>query len=355
LKHFPWRAVATLFAAAIAVPCNAASFTLAVGPSETYQTLGAAARAEVAGNSYTINMDPGTYSDADEFAEFVAPTVLNAVGVTITTTTPPPNLKGVLTTTFPLTVNGLTFIATPDLGPNNLGSGISAADGGNSSAIREQSNTANTLIVNGVTIENFQEGILTGSDSGAVYLDQVTIINSQIINNGNPDPTVFQHGVYIGDAASLTVMNSLFCGQLLGHDLKSRAASSTVVSSTLFVGTNQGAPTGCNIGSASNAINLPNGGAELIDKNKITVGDANQNGNLIDYGGEGYVFAADSLVVTKTKFTNVGSMPATGIFIFPDTVNNIACPVTVSVSSDRFTGNLTPVIPTACSIHGKHH
>lgn len=330
-------------------PASAASVTLAVGPNEAYATLGAAARAEVAGNSYTINMDPGIYGDGDEFAEFVAPTVLNAVGVTITTTSPSPNLKGVLTTTFPLTVNGMTFIAGP-------GSGISTADGGNSSAIREQSNTANTLIVNGVTIENFQEGILTGSDSGQVYLDQVTIINSQFINNGNPDPNAFQHGVYVGDANSLTVTNAMVCGQLIGHDIKSRAAQTTITGSSLFVGTNTGAPAGCSIGSASNAINLPNGGSELIDRNNLVQGDANQNGTLIDYGGEGYVFSSDSLVVTRTKFTNVGTRSAIGMQIFPDTVNNIVCPVVVSISRDTFTNIGTQVEPSSCiASRGKKH
>jgi len=72
---------------------------------------------------------------------------------------PPPNDKGVFTTVNPLTVNGLTFTATPDSGPNSLGSGIGAALGYNSSAIREQANGPNTLTLNGVTISKFQMGV----------------------------------------------------------------------------------------------------------------------------------------------------------------------------------------------------
>jgi hypothetical protein len=125
-----------------------------VGPGGNFTSLAAAAAAEVSTNSYTITIIPGTY--VNDFAVFNAATVLNATGVTIMTNQPPPNEKGVLTTIFPLTVNGLSLIGTPDLGPNSLGSGIPASDGGNSSAIREQANGANTLIVNGALIEGFQ-------------------------------------------------------------------------------------------------------------------------------------------------------------------------------------------------------
>jgi len=42
-----------------------------------------------------------------------------------------------------------------------------------------------------------------------------------------------------------------------------------------------GAPAGCNVGSTSNAIDMPNGGTGNIDMNEIFQGDANQNGSLI--------------------------------------------------------------------------
>jgi hypothetical protein len=119
-------------------PAAAAVITETVGSGGTFTTLAAAAAAEVSTNSYIINIASGTY--VDDFAVLNAAIVLNATGVTIMTDKPPPNEKGVLTTTFPLTVNGLSLIGTPDLGPGNLGSGIPHQDGGNSSAIREQAN-----------------------------------------------------------------------------------------------------------------------------------------------------------------------------------------------------------------------
>ena len=315
-----------------------------VGPTgANFTSLGAAAAAEVSTNSYIINMAPGTYTN--DFAVFNAATTLNATGVIIMTNEPPPNEKGVLTTIFPLTVNGLSLIGTPDTGPNSLGSGIPANQGGNSSAIREQANGANTLTVNNALIQGFQMGILTSSDSGNTHLDQVTISNTQFVNNGGAfdpsSPFTFGHALYVGDAASLTVTGSLFCGQVIGHDIKSRAAQTTVTGSTMFVGTNGGAPAACNVGSASLAIDMPNGGIGLIDMNKIFQGDANQNGSLIRFGEEGLVPTfVNSLSVTNTTFDNLGNGASIGI----DELNNCIAPVS-GVASDTFINVGTPVRP----------
>jgi hypothetical protein len=174
----------------------------------------------------------------------------------------PPNLKAIIWTDSSLTVNGLTF----------QGAAIPSSDGGNGAGIRDQSNDATSLVVENSKFVGNQEGILTGSDSGSTHLDQVTISNTRFINNGNPDPSAFQHALYVGDAASLTVTGSLFCGQIIGHDIKSRAAQTTVTGSTMFVGTNSGAPAACNVGSASLAIDMPNGGQGKIDVDQILPG-----------------------------------------------------------------------------------
>ena len=326
-----------------------------VGPGEKFASLSDAAAMQNPADSYTINMDPGTY--LDEFAVFNAPTVINGVGVTIMTDTAPPNLKGVLTTIFPLTVNGISFIGTPYLSDNSLGSGISLANGANSSAIREQSNGANTLSLNGVTIENFQMGVLTGSDTGSIYQDVVSIINSDFINNGFPtqsaNPGAFGHAIYVGDAASLVVTGTMVCGQQVGHDVKSRAAQTTVTGSTLFVGTNTGAPTGCNPGSTSLAIDMPNAGVGLADTNNIFQGANNQNGSLIRYGEEGVVFTNNSLSVTRTLFDNINAPPTT---IGIDELTNCIAPVS-GISTDTFTNLTLSINPPTCIAkqHGKHH
>jgi hypothetical protein len=39
---------------------------------------------------------------------------------------------------------------------------------------------------------------------------------------------LIQYALYVWNAGSLTVSNSLFCGQLIGHDIKSRAQVTVV-------------------------------------------------------------------------------------------------------------------------------
>jgi len=171
--------------------------------------------------SYTFNLITGTtFTDTQAFAVFAADTTINGNGDTLQASQPPSNEKGVLTTTSPLSVNNLSIIGIPGIGMVGVpgsGSGISAIDGGNSSAIREQANSANTLNLTGVTISGFQMGVLTGSDSGSTFMN----------NGAGFDPSYpfsFGHALYVGDALSLVVSNSVFCGQEIGHDAKSRAA-----------------------------------------------------------------------------------------------------------------------------------
>jgi len=323
---------------ALAGPAHAQMIQLTVGPEGDFATLGAMARAQISGNTYVVTIVPGTY--VDDFAVFQADTVLNGAGVTEIADTQPPNLKGLFTTTFSLTVNDMALIAQP-------GFGIASSLGGNAALIREQSNGATQLNVNDAVIEGGQMGILTGSDSGNTHLDQVTITNTWFVNNGNPDPAAFGHALYVGDAASLTVTGSLFCGQLIGHDVKSRAMVTMVSGSTLFIGTNQGADPACNIGSASLAVDAPNGGQLFVSSSSIFQDDANQNGSLIRFGEEGLVFADNALSVTNTAFTNYGVRPSTAI----DELSSCITPV-IGVGTDTFVNIAVPVMPPNCVAPG---
>ena len=171
-----------------------------------------------------------------------------------------PNMKGIILNTSSLTVNGLTF----------QGAEIAPSDGGNGAGIRDQSTSGTSLIVKNSTFLNNQEGILTG---GSNNQETVQILNSQFINNGNStDPNGQEHALYVGDAGSLGVSNSLFCGTLLGHDIKSRALSTTVQNSTMYIGAaaSPSSPdyynAGCTTpGSTSIGVDTPNGGnAHLV-------------------------------------------------------------------------------------------
>jgi hypothetical protein len=267
-----------------------------VGPHGEFLTISAAVNAETAGHLYTIDVAAGTYQN--DFPVISQTTEIDAIGgpVTLLATEPPPNEKGIITTTASLTVNGLTL----------MGAAIPDADGGNGSGIRDQSNTATSLVVENSKFIGNQEGILTGSDSGDTFAETVKIVNSQFINNGNPDIDAFQHALYVGDAASLDVENSLFCGQLLGHDIKSRALSTTVKGSAVYIGA--AGPAGCNVGSTSIGVDTPNGGIVDLVNDTLIQGPANQNGALVSYGEEGlHGIGANTFTITDTTFDSTAN------------------------------------------------
>jgi hypothetical protein len=249
--------------------------------------------------------------------------------VILKATVPLPNEKGIILATADLTVNGLTF----------EGASIDNGLGGNGAGIRDQNtNTPAALIVENSSFINNQEGILTGYNTA----QSISIINSTFKNNGNPNINYFQHALYVNYAGNLGVTSSIFCGQLIGHDIKSRAVVTNISDNQLYDG--QADPAiGCRAGSSSLAIDLPNGGVATISGNAITQGTASQNNKMVDYGEEGLLYSANSLLASDNVFTNIGSNSATGIYD-PD------CGGPVQLVGDTFTNVATPVDPSSCVV-----
>jgi hypothetical protein len=246
------RTLLPLLAAAFAsltTPANAWTI-LTVGPAHSISDAVAAADADTnLSHLFEIYVAPGTY--LNNFSDVTRPMriMLNPAHagqqVLLQATVPLPNKKGIILADASLEVNGLTF----------EGAAIASSLGGNGAGIRDQNTRPGAfLMVENSTFLDNQEGILTGPDSG----ETITISNSKFENNGNPDPAVFQHALYVGHAGSLTVSNSLFCGQLIGHDIKSRALATTVTNRQIYNG--QADPGVCDAGSSSFGIDLPNSG-----------------------------------------------------------------------------------------------
>jgi hypothetical protein len=143
--------------------------------------------------------------------------------------------------------------------------------------------------------------------------------------------------VYINFAASLSVTNSLFCGQLIGHNVKSRAMMTIVSNNQIYDGA--AGPSPCRVGSSSFAIDIANGGLATIAGNHLIQGPASQNYKIIDYGEEGLSYPDNSLVVTDNNFVNTAPS-ATGIYD-PDCIP-------VQTSGNTFTAVNTPVDPPQC-------
>jgi len=227
-----------------------------------------------------------------------------------------------------LTVNGLTF----------TGAYIDDSLGGNGASIRDQNTGPGAqLTIQNSTFTCNQEGILTGDDND----ETITVTNSNFINNGNPDINYFQHGLYVNAGTSLTVSNSLFCGQLIGHDIKSRAQATMVNGNQLYDGA-ANAALGCSAGSSSLAIDVPNGGRASISGNQIIQGAASQNYKIVDYGEEGLAYGNSSLVVSGNNFSSSGTPSAIAIY-------DPYC-VIVQLSNNTFSGITTIVSPAGCAV-----
>ena len=332
------RNLGTAVAVVLTVAASSASaqsvFTLTVGLGGQYahitDAVAVANSDSDLGNYYVVNLAPGTY--INDF-----PTVLRPMTIQVDpafapqraklqATVPLPNQKGIILTFSSLTVRGLVFIGVQ----------ISNDLGGNGAGIRDQNpdNTPASLVVDNSAFHDNQEGILQCCDAQ----ETITITNSRFRNNGTSDPDFFQHGIYINQAANLTVANSLFCGQLIGHDIKSRAAQTVVVGSQIYTGEGAPAWTGCRTGNASVNIEAPNGGIVVVAGNTLVQGPSAQNHKIVSYGAEKKSYANNSLSVSKNSF--VSTTGSIGVY-------DPAC-VPVVFDSNTFTGLGVVLNPANC-------
>lgn len=119
------------------------------------------------------------------------------------------------------------------------------------------------LTVEDGRFDDNQMGILTHNRRAS----SLVVLASRFENNGNCE-TFCGHALYAGLIASLTVRGSVFTGQKFGHHIKSRAARSLIVGNRISDGP---------AGTASYAIDLPNGGAATIRDNVIRKGPLSDN------------------------------------------------------------------------------
>ena len=278
---------------------------LTVGAGMEFSTLGEALKAAVNGD--TIAVKAGTYTN--DFGTVSANVSVIAVGgvVNEVATEPPPDDKGILTVNANLTIEGFTFTGGADNSPD-----------GNVSGIRLQSGNLN---VEYCQFSHMQEGLLADPDPTGV----VTIDHSTFLFNGTGDG--YSHNLYIGAVKSLTVTNSFFEGANVGHEIKSRAASTTIQNNLIIDG-----PTG----TGSYDIDIPNGGVALISGNIIEKGPNASNTYAIHYGGETqYSYAQNSLVVTNNTIINdMASNVISTAVLNSSALNGVTAPV--QIFANRF-------------------
>jgi hypothetical protein len=133
----------------------------------------------------------------------------------------------------------------------------------------------------------------------------------------------------------------LFCGQLIGHDIKSRSQAKIVTGNQLYDGAANPA-LGCDAGSSSLVIDVPNGGMVSISGNQIIQGATSQNSKMVDYGEEGLEYGSNSLVVSGNSFTSSGTASAIGVY-------DPHC-VSAQLNNNTFVGITTIVDPAGCAL-----
>lgn len=150
-----------------------------------------------------------------------------------------------------LTVENITFrgARSPDL---------------NGAGIRHDG--ADLTVIDCVFIGN-ENGILyTGAPDGRVRIER-----SSFIDSGHGDG--YSHGVYINEAAALTVTESRFSGTRIGHHLKSLART-THVSRSQFDDTS---------GRASYALDVSAGGDVVFAGNSVIKSADADNPSIVNY------------------------------------------------------------------------
>jgi len=258
--------------------------TMTVGAGEQYSTIAAAVAASHSGD--TINVDAGTYTN--DVLNISHSLTLQAIGGTVKLvgTAQPANGKGIIDEGGPGVNVGITgFDISGAMVRDQNGAGVRYEGGG--------------LVLNNVNIHDNQNGILANADANGA----ITIANSTFANNGIGDGQT--HNIYVGAVGSLTVKDSTITSAQVGHDIKSRALSTTVTGNTITDGSS---------GTASYEIDLTNGGVGDIEGNFIEKGANAQNPIAITFGEEGDVYANSSLTVkNNTIVTNYTAHNSTAV------------------------------------------
>ena len=245
--------------------------TLNVGAGQAYATLSAAVSASRDGD--VIAVQAGTY--VNDFATISKDITIVGVGgmANFVATVAPPNGKGILVTQSNVTIQNLSF------------SGVAVADG-NGAGIRYEG--GNLVVIDSYFHDNQMNLLATVVDPAGT----IRIVGSEFGATRNSDS--LNHNLYVGNIGSLVIDDSYFHDAYDGHQIKSRAQSTTITNSRIYDGA----------GAGSYTIDLPNGGVGIIRNNVIQQGPNSDNPGIIDYGGESDAYAGSSLLIKSNVVVN---------------------------------------------------
>jgi hypothetical protein len=270
--------------------------TITVGPGGNFTTLAAAVTAAAPNDE--IGIFAGTYTNM--FAVVDKPLTIFGLGGTpvLQSTGLIPNGKAFLIVRSDLTVRNLEFRDARVSSNNGAGIRLEVGD----------------LTVEDSIFRNNQMGILTNDDANG----DVLVTGSSFIGNGAATGANIGHAIYANFVDNVIVRDSIFSNHIKGHDIKSRAQHTTIVNNTLDDGVG---------GTASYAIDLPNGGDGIIVGNRIDQGPNTGNTIMINYGSDATIIPDGSLLVQYNTLASTLSSGGIGVrnytTVHADLVDNV--------------------------------
>lgn len=286
------------------VPLAAHARDLEVGPGKTYPAPSNAAKAARDGDRVLIQ--PGEYFDCATW-EANNLTVEGVGGA-----------DKVVITDKACGGKALFITAGNDITIRNLTLTRARVPDGNGAGIRGE---GQNLTVDGVRFINNQNGILNGSAGG-----NVIVRNSEFVRNGTCEQAC-AHGIYVNNSALLRVENSRFSDTRQGHSIKSRAARTEVIGTTIVDGPNS---------TASYMVDVPNGGSVVVRDSTLEKGPQSENrSGAIMVGMEGVNQPTREITIENNTFRNAGSYDT--FFV----VNNTA--TDAMLRANRISGRAKPL------------
>ena len=152
------------------------------------------------------------------------------------------------------------------------------------------------LTIEGSRFRDNENGILSGPNPHS----RIVIRNSVFTGNGKCDPDC-AHGIYIGAIELLGVAGCVFLQQNEGHHIKSRALRTEIVGNTIKDGP---------AGTASFAVDVPDGGTLILRNNVIEKGPQAENHlAAVSIGEESQHNPTSELTIERNTFINDSNGP----------------------------------------------
>lgn len=145
------------------------------------------------------------------------------------------------------------------------------------------------LLIRHCYFHDNENGILSGVNAD----NDIVVEHSEFAHNGHGDG--YSHNLYIGHARSFTLRFSYIHHAVVGHNVKSRAATNYILYNRIMDEED---------GRASYAIDLPNGGLAFIIGTLVQHGQRAENQTLVSYGAEGLTHRLNKLYLINNTLVN---------------------------------------------------